>query len=493
MFRSLRSKLMLSHIGLVLLAMVVLGAYLVQNMDLFTLETEQARVQNDAVILAERIAPDLAAGNNDAVRRYLASMGPKVEVRVVATDADGVIVGTTEPDEFADIGKPGSSIGLPPIIRGQTDRVVQRPGDPTAEVVYYAAPVEWNGRQVGAIRLSYQLRDLGLEIERLTSILVVGLGAATGVGLIVSLVLAQSLSAPARQLVEAVQAVSAGDLSYRIFPSGRDEIRDAGRALDALVERLQQLEEARQRLLGDVAHDIHSSITGVSMAVEALQRGAVDDPAMRALLLDGLASHSHRLHRLADDLLESARIEGGRLRLQYASVDPSGVIQAVAAEFAAEADQQRVGIQLLEGPRLPTVWADGHRLTQAMGNLVENAIRHTPPGGTIYLGGEEREGECVLYVRDEGPGIAQQDQDHLFDRFKRFESDRPGRLGFGLAIAKALAEAHGGRIEVASVRTKGATFSIVLPVERAIAGEPPGVGTSEIRSDPLANELSGEK
>ena len=316
----------------------------------------------------------------------------------------------------------------------------------------------------------------------------VGLGAATAVGLMVSLVLAQSLSAPARQLMTAVRAVSAGDLSYRIHPTGRDEIRDAGRALDALADRLQQLEEARQRLLGDVAHDIHSSITGVSMAVEALQRGATDDPAMRSFLLDGLASHSHRLHRLADDLLESARIEGGRLRLQCASVDPSNIIQAVAAEFAAEADQQRVGIELVEGPALPTVWADGHRLTQAMGNLVENAIRHTPPGGKVYLGGKDRDGACVLYVKDEGPGLANQDQAHLFDRFRRFESDRSGRLGFGVAIAKALAEAHGGKIEVASVQAKGATFGIVLPASRDATDECGGGGAVGALSGPAANE-----
>ncbi len=493
MFRSLRSKLVLSHVGLMLLAMVILGAYLVQNMDLFYLETVQARVRNDAVVLAERVAPDLAAGNYGAVKQYLADMGPHIEVRVLVTDANGVIVGTTEPDEFQDIGKPGAALGLPAVITGRIEHVVQRPGDPSAEVVSLATPVDLGGKRVGAIRLSYQLRDLGQEIQKLTDIIAVGLGAAAAAGLVISLVLAQSLSEPARRLVTAVKAVSAGDLTYRIQPTGRDEIRDAGRAFDSLAERLQQLEEARQRLLGDVAHDIHSSITGVSMAVEALQRGAADDPVTRSLLLEGLASHSHRLHRMADDLLESARIEGGRLRLQCANVDPSNVIRAVAAEFAAEADQQGVGIELEVGAALPRVWADGHRLTQALGNLAENAIRHTSPGGKIYVGGDTRGRECVLYVRDEGPGIAEQDQAHLFDRFKRFESDRPGRLGFGLAIAKALAEAHGGRIEVASVQAEGATFSIVLPLEEVGAEERGGLdggGARQVASEGGATELA---
>jgi len=107
MFRSLRTKLMLSHLGLVLLAMVVLGAYIVQNMDLFYLETVQARVRNDDAVFTERIAPDLAAGNNDAVRRYLADIGPDVEVRVVATNAAGVIVGTTQPEKSSTLESQG--------------------------------------------------------------------------------------------------------------------------------------------------------------------------------------------------------------------------------------------------------------------------------------------------------------------------------------------------------------------------------------------------
>lgn len=464
MFRSLRTKLMLSHLGLVLLAMIVLGGYLVQNMDWFYLETVQARVRNDAAVIIERLAPDLAAGNKDAVRKYLADMGANIEVRVLVTDADGMILGTTEPEESQLVGRPGTIRGVPRAIQHRIERVIQRPGDPMADVVFMAAPIDFEGKQVGGIRLSYQLRDLDIEVEKLTNILVAGLGVATAVGLLVSLVLAQSLSAPARRLVSAVNAVSSGNLSYRIMPTGRDEIRDAGRAFDALADRFQQLERARQRLLGDVSHDIHSSITGLSMGVEALQRGAIDDPATRALLLDGLASHSHRLHRLADDLLEAARIEGGRLRLDCAKIRPSDVLQAVAAEFAAEADQQRVRIQLLDAPDLPPVWADRHRVSQALGNLVENAIRHTPPGCNVYLGGEVRGEECVIFVRDEGPGIPEAERRQLFDRFKRFESERPGKLGFGLSIAKALAEAHGGRIEVSSVPEHGATFGLVLPV-----------------------------
>src|SRR5512133_403911 len=291
MCRSRRAKLLLSHLGLVLLAMVILGGYLVQNMDWFYLDAIRGHARDDAALFVDRIAPSLAAGDKEAVKRYLADMGNNVQARVMVTDADGMIVGTTEPDETQFLGRPGAARGVPRAIRNRVERVIQRPGDPQADVVYIATPIDYGGKQVGALRLSYQLRDLDIQVERLTNIILVGLGAASAVGVIVSLVLSQSLSAPARRLAAAIRSVDGGDLNYRINLTGRDEIRDAGRAFDGLADRLQKLERARQRLLGDISHDIHSSITGVNMAVEALRRGAIDDPAVRTIVLGGLGRH----------------------------------------------------------------------------------------------------------------------------------------------------------------------------------------------------------
>ena len=464
MLSSLRTKLMLSHLGLVLLAMVVLGIYLLRNMDWFYLNATQNRMHDEMAMISGRVGPLMANGDRDGVRAYLEQLGPNVAIRVMVADADGVIVGSTEPEESHLVGRPGLSYGLSKALRSRIEQIVQGESQPTNDAVYLVAPLDWDGKQVGAIRLSYQLGDLYSQMVQLATTILVGLAVALGVGLLVSLVLAQSLSAPARRLATAARALSAGNLGYRIKPQGNDEIREAGRAFDALADRMQQLEWSRQQLLGDVSHDLHSSITGVGMAVEALQRGAVDDLATRALLLDGLASHSRRLHRMADDLLETARIEAGRLQLRRSKVSPSALLRTLAAEFTAEANQQGVVLQLDGGSELPATWADGVRLAQSLGNLVENAIRHTPPGSRVILGGEADDGHCRLFVRDEGPGIPKEDLPLLFDRFKRFKQERPGRLGFGLAIAKGLVEAHGGRIEVSSTIGDGTTFTVVLPI-----------------------------
>ncbi len=455
-----------------MLSTVVLGLYLLRSMDWFYLNSLQNRMREETTMISSHVGPLLASGDREAVRAYLEQLGPSLSIRVMVADADGVIVGSTEPEESHLVGRLGFNYGLSKALRSRIEQIVQGEREPTNDVAYTVTPIEWNGKQVGAIRLSYQLGDIYSQMVQLTTTILVGLAVALGVGLLVSLVLAQSLSAPARGLVRAARELSAGNLGHRIRPRGNDEIREAGRAFDALADRMQQLEWSRQQLLGDVSHDLHSAITGVGMAVEALQRGAVDDPATRALLLDGLDSHSRRLHRMADDLLEAARIEAGRLHLRKSKVSPSALLRSVAAEFAAEANQQGVVLELETGADLPGIWADGERVSQSLGNLVENAIRHTRAGARVILGGDADGEQCRLFVRDEGPGIAQEDLPLLFDRFKRFKQEKPGRLGFGLAIAKGLVEAHGGRIEVTSTLGAGTTFTVVLPIgeeEQAIA------------------------
>jgi len=467
MLSSLRTKLVLSHVGLMLLAMVVLAFYLMRSINSFYLSTVQGRMQDDLVLISEQIGPMLAVGDKDAVRSYLEKINRASSMRVLVADADGVIVGSTEPEDYSLLGQPGISKGLTKALSGQVEQVIQGGTQPTADLASLVAPINSGGRRVGSVRLSYQLVDLHDQIQHLTDIILVGLGAAAAFGLLVSLALAQSLSAPARQLASAARALSSGDLGYRIKPRGKDEIREAGHAFDALADRLQQLEIGRQQLLGDISHDLHSAVTGVSMAVEALQRGAVEEATTRSVLLDGLASHARRLHRLGDDLLQAARIEAGRLKLRPIELDPRALLRSVAAEFTAEAAQEGVVIDVQVDEQLPIIRADGERLAQALGNLVENAIRYTPPGCKVTIGGEARNGECLLFVRDQGPGLPDQDVSRLFDRFKHYEQERPGRLGFGLAIAKGLVEAHGGRIDVSAVPKEGATFTIILPVEAA--------------------------
>lgn len=464
MLRSGRAKLMLSHLGLVTLALLVVGFYLLRSVNWFHLSAMHYRMRDEAAILSERLGPDLSAGNRESIQQYLAAIGPYVSMRVLVADAEGTIIGSTEPEDAQLVGRTGLSYGLSKALRSRIEMVTQGESQPMTDVVYLVSPVDWEGRQVGSIRLSYRLVHLYRELDRLTSIILIGLAAALGVGVVLSLLLAQGLSASARRLAMAARALSAGDLGHRVGARGRDEISEAGHALDDLAERLQKLEWARQQLLGDVSHDLHSSVTGVAMAVETLQRGAADDPPMRTLLLDGLASHCRRLHRMADDLLLAARIEAGRLQLRWEKVGPSALLRTVVAEFAAEAAERGVKLELESGAELPALWADGDRLAQALGNLVENAIRCTPSGGAVVLSGEVRGTECLLHVRDEGPGIPAQELPKLFDRFNRWVEGRPGRLGFGLAIAKGLVEGHGGRIKVTTQQAQGSVFTVILPL-----------------------------
>jgi signal transduction histidine kinase len=299
-------------------------------------------------------------------------------------------------------------------------------------------------------------------VDTLRRALLVGLAGVGALTAVVAVLLAASLAAPARRLASAAAQLASGDLAIRCDVRGTDEVAAAAHAFDDMAARLQGLESARQELMGAVAHDLHSSTMALGMAVEALERGAADDPLLRAELLRGIGGHTHRLTRLADDLLQTAQLETGGLRLEREPLAPAALLRQTAAEFAAEAAARRVALAVEAVDPLGLIEGDSARLGQALANLVENALRHAPPGSTIHLHAHASGGEVTLAVTDEGPGFAQASGLSAGGP-PAGAGQRPGRLGLGLAIVRAIVEAHGGRLEIASAPGAGARFALVLP------------------------------
>ena len=200
-------------------------------------------------------------------------------------------------------------------------------------------------------------------------------------------------------------------------------------------------------------------------AAEALERGAGQDEALRGRLVRGLVGHTHRLSRLAEDLLQLARLEAGQLKLALARCELAGVARRIVDEFAAEAHERGLGLTLQAPEPLPSQ-ADELRLVQALGDLVENALKYTPPGGRVAVSAAAYDGEYRITVADNGQGISPDELPHIWDRYYRVEgraSGGPGGTGLGLAIAAGIVKAHHGRIEVVSRLGEGTSFTIHLP------------------------------
>jgi two-component system sensor histidine kinase KdpD len=237
----------------------------------------------------------------------------------------------------------------------------------------------------------------------------------------------------------------------------------------ARASALAQSDELKSALLAAVSHDLRTPLATIKASTTALLDPAVDwNRTEREEFLRAIDEETDRLTQMVGNLLDLSRIEGGILRPNKEWYDLSEVVQDVAGRMAARARQSGHVVATEIPPELPLVHFDYIEITQVLVNLVENALKYTPPGTTVTLAARQVPGAIELAVRDNGKGIAPADVPHLFDKF--FRADRSGRVpgtGIGLAIVKGVVEAHGGRIWVESRVGAGTTFFFTLPLPEA--------------------------
>ncbi len=237
------------------------------------------------------------------------------------------------------------------------------------------------------------------------------------------------------------------------------------RAFNSLAERLHSLEEARHQLLANMVHELGRPLGALQSGVEALRGGADEDPALRHELLAGMDAEIHRLRRLLDDLSRHYDQALGPLELNRHPINLNDWLTLVLAPWREAAE--RKGVRWVVTPPIDslTIEIDPDRLAQAVGNLISNAIKYTPTGGTVSIGVETDPETVRIQVTDTGPGIALDEQARIFEPFYRGQTARrfPQGMGLGLTIARDLVVAHGGRLDVTSTPGQGSQFTISLP------------------------------
>ncbi|WP_129311307.1 HAMP domain-containing sensor histidine kinase [Streptomyces sp. L2] len=285
-------------------------------------------------------------------------------------------------------------------------------------------------------------------------------GLVLAVTVAVAAVVAVRLVRPLRALTAAAQQPP--ELHVRVPVTTRDETGILAEAFNDLTERRERLEAQRKAMVSDIAHELRSPLTNIRGWLEVTRDGVVDpDPA----LLGSLHDEALVLQRIIDDLQDIAAADAGTLRLHPEPLHAAELLDQVAAAHRVAADGAGV---VLGTDADPAAWldADPVRMRQALGNLVSNALRHTPAGGTVTLAAHRDGDDLLLTVTDTGTGIAAEDLPHVFERFWRAEksrSRRTGGSGLGLAIVRHLVAAHGGTARVASESGEGAVFTLRLP------------------------------
>jgi two-component system phosphate regulon sensor histidine kinase PhoR len=230
------------------------------------------------------------------------------------------------------------------------------------------------------------------------------------------------------------------------------------------ISELRRLESVRREFVANVSHELRTPLTSIRALVETLETGSIDDPGQEAEFLGRIIGEVDRLTALVEDLLDLARLEAGRSPLQRSWVDPATLVHRGADRLRPQIDRAQLTLEVTAEEDMPQIEVDVSRVEQVLVNLVHNAIKFTPPGGTISVHASSNDKEVIVEVRDTGIGVSAEDQARLFERF--YKSDKARRsegTGLGLAIAKHIVQTHGGDISVTSTVGKGATFRFTLP------------------------------
>lgn len=296
-------------------------------------------------------------------------------------------------------------------------------------------------------------------------ILVIAALAASLAALITSSFVARRIVGPIQAMMKASQRIAAGDYHERVQVPSEDELGALARAFNQMAETLEQTEERRLALIGDVAHELRTPLSNIKGVMEGLVDGVL--PAEPAAFL-GVQREVARLQRLVHDLEELSRAEARQIPLDPRPVAPASLIRAAADRLRLQFEDKEVSLHLDLPTDLPQVCADPGRITQVLLNLLGNALQYTPSGGRVTVRASHAGREVVIAVQDTGIGIPPEHLPHIFERFYRVDKSRSragGGSGIGLTIAKHLVEAHGGRIWASSPGPgQGSTFTFTLPL-----------------------------
>lgn len=347
----------------------------------------------------------------------------------------------------------------------------------SATVLKSSSPITVNGQIVGYVvftppppRRDDLHAPVAVETAFLRSVLWAAAISAAVTGLIALLlggVLARTLTRPVRELTDATQAMASGALQQQVVVRSQDEIGQLANSFNKMSSDLARSSQLRKQMTADLAHDLRTPLAILRGYIEGLKEGRIQGtPALFALLYEEV----EHLQRLIEDLRVLSLADAGELPLNTRLVDPAALVERAGLAHIVPAEEQGLALRVESAQDLPSIAVDTDRMAQVLNNLVANALRHTHQG-EIVLSAAAGDQQVRLSVRDTGSGISPEDLPFVFDRFYRGDKARQrsdgDSSGLGLAIAKAIVEAHGGSLSVESTVGHGSTFVATLPIAQA--------------------------
>lgn len=389
-----------------------------------------------------RTAQDVISGLTEEARAI------RVRILLVATQNRRALV---------DSDKRMEGQTVPPVSAGAGDVFTFREGDEDWLFVQRAVG------PAGTLVVARPRAAFAETVRQLLPAVFAGAAVAAGLALLLAALLARTITRPLRELVRGTGRFAGGDMRARVTVGGPKEVRELGGAFNEMADEIERARGSERAFLADISHELRTPLTSIQGFSQAIVEGEVSGEGV-GWAARTIQREARRLIRMVEGLLQVARIESGAQRVSRERISLVEVIHGAVAALEVQAREAEVQIHEDLG-ELPPVVGDADRLSQLFINVLDNAVKHSPKGERIEVGAAAQDGRVVVRVRDRGSGIPQGAEARVFERFYRGDDAERDGAGLGLAIAQAIAQAHGGHIEARNIEG-GAEFKVVLPTAK---------------------------
>ncbi|MDD6762797.1 MAG: ATP-binding protein [Clostridiales bacterium] len=464
---TIRFVMLSTYIAVTLITLILMSAYItgILSENLYSEETNKLYAKANIISQTACEVWDSDEENllflrfEDIITRSLAG----TNIRGVITNNSYTVLYDTN-SEAAMTGKVFMRSVLKRALDGeQADLMFNSDSGKTATV---AVPVENGTEIIGGVYLAENVSSINDTISAIKTSLIVFCVMIVFVLGILSIGVSYIITQPFSEFTEVAKAISKGDFSRRASVKGMNEIAEMGRALNYMCDELNELDEKRKNFVSDVSHELKTPMAGIKLLCDTLvEAGNPDMETVREFLGD-MSQEIDRLTRLINRLLTLSRLDAGKNR-SCSDVDICALCGGVVRSLGKLSAEKAI-IPVLDTGILDKliIIADYDKIYEAVYNIVDNAIKYTPPNGNVTVRVDEDEENCIIDVEDNGPGIPEGEKTKIFDRFYRLDDSRArdtGGTGLGLAIAKEAILLHGGTIGVTDAPDGGSVFRIQLP------------------------------
>ncbi|MBD2204838.1 HAMP domain-containing histidine kinase [Calothrix sp. FACHB-1219] len=461
---TIHAKLLGTYLMLTAFGTSLLAGYILWSFADYFMRMRQVDLDNWTGALSESVADALTEKDIPRVQLLVKRYGAPQTVTLRVFTQEGKLIATSAPRLDSQVKDWYQVPGMRVALQNHVDQGIAKGVLSQQDRLYIARPIERNGQFLGVLRMSMTLEQFQRQFARVFWSVLGTLGITILLCAFISSRFARSLAKPIEIMQHFAIRLGGGHFGDKLTIHENNELDQLAAELNRMSERLASLDQERRVFLANVSHELRTPISNVQVTVDALKGGAYEEPELRDRFFLTIDSEIKRLARLIHDLLDLGRLEAGVTKLEQQTIPLRGLINR--AVNAIEPRMQTVKISLEVKVENLQIEGDPERLLQAILNLLDNAIKHSPPNSQILISGYSKGKQAVIQIQDQGKGIKEGDLPRIFEQFYTTDPSRKSSgNGLGLAITKRIIEAHQGTITANSLPNQGATFTIYLPLK----------------------------